>query len=133
MVFLYIYRQKIKGRTLLEWEKDYDNKETSAPTDKRKSQTIDNSFQRNDDTFLVFTDAKRRKSDISINPLTSIMENRSSERSFSSVRPPVTPNVTGSSKTTSSVDPENLQSIYVQNFSKILRKKKETIVKIRIF
>ena len=61
------------------------------------------------------------------------MENRSSERSFSSVRPPVTPNVTGSSKTTSSVDPENIQSINVQFFSKILRKKKETIVKISIF
>lgn len=126
-MFLFLNNEPNKGKTLLDGEKDYDNIDTSIFTDKRKSLTIDNSFQRigSDKNYIVFTNAKRRKSDLSVNPLTSIMENRSSERSLSSNRPPLTPNNTGSSD---NVDLENIQNIKVSQFSKISKKNKERIV-----
>lgn len=114
---------------LSSFDKTIENQDTSVWTDKRKSMGGD-PFGPVSEHFLLFTDCKRRKSELS-NGLTSIIENRSSERSQSSIRP-TTPNNTnhsGSSKTMSNnLDAENVREIKVLNFEKIKRGNKETIV-----
>lgn len=97
-------------------------------TDKRKS-VANETFGGPSSNFLLFTDTKRRRSDQSVNPLTSIIE-KSSERSQSSLRP-ATPNNTnnsGSSKISSLTELENVRSIRIAEYSRVKRKGKESIV-----
>ena len=78
---------------------------------------------------MRFTDSNRRKSEVSknsVNPHTSVYENRSS---FSSDRIPTTPNNTNSSKGYSSVmDVDTILEIGVTAFSRVFRGKKKTVV-----